>query len=54
MHLYSYQEQIERVDRLKDETIRNIVKSSSDIAAFREEVSNHLMSLRRCAEQRAD
>lgn len=47
MRVYNrYQEQIERVDRLKDETIRMILKSSSDMAAFKEEVSTHLNTLR--------
>ena len=47
----SYQEQIERVDRLKEETIRMILKSSSDIAAFKEEVSGHLSNLRQAVEE---
>ncbi|KAI5123278.1 hypothetical protein M0805_009300 [Coniferiporia weirii] len=47
----AYQEQIERVDRLKDETVRMILKSSSDIAAFKEEVSGHLSHLRQYAEE---
>ena len=46
-----YQEQIERVDRLRDETVRMILKSSSDIAAFKEEVSGHLSHLRQFAEE---
>ncbi|THH04485.1 hypothetical protein EW145_g5494 [Phellinidium pouzarii] len=47
----AYHEQIERVDRLKDETVRMILKSSSDIAAFKEEVSAHLNNLRQFAEE---
>ena len=46
-----YQEQIERVDRLKDETIRTILKSSSDMAAFKEEVSSHLNTLRQYTDE---
>lgn len=52
MRVYNrYQEQIERVDRLKDETIRMILKSSSDMAAFKEEVSTHLNTLRQYTDE---
>ncbi|PFH52374.1 hypothetical protein AMATHDRAFT_56874 [Amanita thiersii Skay4041] len=46
----SYREQIERVARLKEETIRAIIKHSHDIAIFREEVSRHLRELREFSE----
>lgn len=39
------------MDRLRDETVRMILKSSSDIAAFKEEVSGHLNHLRHFAEE---
>ncbi|KAL5529070.1 hypothetical protein ACEPAG_5044 [Sanghuangporus baumii] len=47
----AYQEQVERVDRLKEETVRMILKSSSDMAAFQEEVSGQLNNLRQFAEE---
>ncbi|EJD06000.1 uncharacterized protein FOMMEDRAFT_145334 [Fomitiporia mediterranea MF3/22] len=47
----AYQEQMERVDRLKEETVRMILKSSSDMAAFQEEVSGHLNNLRQFTEE---
>jgi kinetochore protein NDC80 len=46
----SYREQIEKVSRLKEETIRGIIKNSHDIAIFKEEVSRHLRELREFAE----
>lgn len=46
----SYQEQVEKVARLKDETVRNILKNSNDIAMFKAEVSRHLNELREFAE----
>lgn len=46
----SYREQVERVNRLRDETIRAIVKNSSDIAEFKGEVAKRLRELRECAE----
>ncbi|TFY68906.1 hypothetical protein EVG20_g3376 [Dentipellis fragilis] len=46
----AYREQVEKVARLKDETIRAIVKNSSDIVMFKEEVSAQLNHLRECAE----
>ncbi|KAA1471261.1 hypothetical protein DENSPDRAFT_858824 [Dentipellis sp. KUC8613] len=46
----AYREQVEKVARLKDETVRAIVKNSSDIVMFKEEVSAHLNRLRDCAE----
>lgn len=48
--LLSYREQIEKVSRLKEETIRGIIKNSHDIAIFKEEVSKHLRELREFAE----
>ncbi|KAJ7600924.1 HEC/Ndc80p family-domain-containing protein [Mycena floridula] len=47
---FSYREQLEKVSRLKDETVRAIVKHSHDIAMFKEEVSSHLRELREFAE----
>lgn len=46
----SYREQVERVNRLREETIRAIVKNSSDIAEFKGEVAKRLRELRECAE----
>lgn len=48
--IYSYKEQIEKVSRLKDETVRAILKNSQDIANFKQEVSRHLQELRDFAE----
>ena len=48
--VYSYREQIEKVSRLKEETVRGIIKNSHDIAIFKEEVSGHLRELREFAE----
>lgn len=48
--LFSYREQIEKVSRLKEETIRGIIKNSHDIAMFKEEVSRYLRELRDFAE----
>ncbi|KAJ4488182.1 HEC/Ndc80p family-domain-containing protein [Lentinula aciculospora] len=47
---FDYREQVERVNRLKDETVRSIIKSSSDIAEFRGEVAKRLRELRECVE----
>jgi kinetochore protein NDC80 len=38
------------VTRLRDETVRAIVKNSTEIAMFKEEVSQQLKSLREFAE----
>lgn len=38
------------MNRLKDETVRAIIKNSSDIAEFRGEVAKRLRELRECAE----
>ena len=46
----SYREQIDRVSRLKEETIRSIVRNTHDIVLFKEEVSRHLLELRDFAE----
>jgi len=45
-----YKEQVEKVNRLKEETIRAIIKNSHDIAVFKGEVSQYLRELRECAE----
>jgi kinetochore protein NDC80 len=42
--------QIDKVARLKEETIRAIIKSSHEVAMFKEEVSRHLTELRGVAE----
>ncbi|KAF7357529.1 putative kinetochore protein NDC80 [Mycena sanguinolenta] len=46
-----YQEQVERVSRLKEATLREIVKSTNKIAMFKAEVSQHLTDLRVFAEE---
>jgi kinetochore protein NDC80 len=46
----SYREQEEKVNRLRDDTVRAIIKNSNDIAMFKEEVSRHLRDLREFAE----
>ncbi|PPQ65102.1 hypothetical protein CVT24_003063 [Panaeolus cyanescens] len=43
---FSYKEQIEKVARLKDDTVRAILKNSQEIATFKQEVSRHLQELR--------
>ena len=48
--LVSHREQIDKVNRLKDETMRAIIKNSSDIVMFKEEVSKQLKHLRDFAE----
>jgi kinetochore protein NDC80 len=45
-----YREQVEKVMRLRDETVRAIVKNSTEIAMFKEEISQQLKSLRDFAE----
>ncbi|KAF9562162.1 hypothetical protein CPC08DRAFT_817276 [Agrocybe pediades] len=47
---FSYQEQVEKVSRLKEETVRAILKNSQEIALFKQEVSRHLQELRDFAE----
>lgn len=49
MHRYS--EQIQKVNRLRDETVRAVIKSSLDIQNFKLEVSRQLQNLRDLAEQ---
>ncbi|KAL6309132.1 HEC/Ndc80p family-domain-containing protein [Sparassis latifolia] len=46
----AYREQVDKVNRLKDETMRAIIKNSSDIFMFKEEVSKQLKHLRDVAE----
>ncbi|EMD38609.1 hypothetical protein CERSUDRAFT_135519 [Gelatoporia subvermispora B] len=46
----AYREQIDKVNRLRDETVRAIIKNSSDIVTFKEEVSKQLKHLRDFAE----
>ncbi|CCM02890.1 uncharacterized protein FIBRA_05004 [Fibroporia radiculosa] len=46
----AYREQIDKVNRLKDETMRAIIKNSSDTVMFKEEVSKQLKHLRDFAE----
>ncbi|KAH6918928.1 HEC/Ndc80p family-domain-containing protein [Coprinopsis sp. MPI-PUGE-AT-0042] len=47
---FDYREQMEKVSRLKEETIRAILKNSHEVAMFKEEVSRHLRELREFAE----
>ncbi|KAJ7219072.1 HEC/Ndc80p family-domain-containing protein [Mycena pura] len=47
---FDYREQIEKVSRLKEETVRGMIKNTHDIAKFKEEVSRHLTALRDFAE----
>ena len=42
----SYKEQIEKVSRLKEDTIHAILKNTQEIAMFKQEVSRHLQDLR--------
>jgi kinetochore protein NDC80 len=46
----SYREQVEKVSRLKEETVRAIIKNTHDIAMFKDEVSRCLSDLRTFAE----
>ncbi|KAJ7905277.1 hypothetical protein B0H14DRAFT_2659637 [Mycena olivaceomarginata] len=47
---FDYQEQVEKVSRLKEATVRAIIKNTHDIAMFKAEVSRHLTELRDFAE----
>lgn len=47
----SYREQVEKVNRLRDETVRAIIKNSHDIVVFKEEVSQQLRQVREFAEE---
>lgn len=47
----SYQEQVEKTDRLREETVKAIVKSTNDMCVFKEQVSEHLSNLRQFAEE---
>ncbi|KAJ7684970.1 HEC/Ndc80p family-domain-containing protein [Mycena polygramma] len=47
---FDYREQVEKVSRLKDETVRAIIKNTHDIAMFKAEVSRYLTDLRVFAE----
>jgi len=47
---FDSREQIEKIARLKEETVREIVKNSNDIAMFKELVSRHLQGLREYTE----
>ncbi|KAF8162993.1 HEC/Ndc80p family-domain-containing protein [Crassisporium funariophilum] len=47
---FSYKEQMEKVSRLKEDTIHAILKNSQEIAMFKEEVSRHLHELGHFAE----
>ncbi|KAI9508485.1 HEC/Ndc80p family-domain-containing protein [Russula earlei] len=46
----AYREQVDKVARLRDETVRAIVKNSTEIAMFKEEISQQLKNLRDFAE----
>jgi kinetochore protein NDC80 len=41
---------LDKVARIKEETVRAIVKSSTELGLFKEEVSRHLKQLREFAE----
>ena len=41
-----YREQLDKVARLKEDTVRAIVKSSTELGLFKDEVSRHLKQLR--------
>jgi kinetochore protein NDC80 len=47
----SYQEQIEKTDRLKEETVRAIVRVTSDMCNMKEQISEYLNHLRQVAEE---
>ncbi|KAJ6623413.1 HEC/Ndc80p family-domain-containing protein [Mycena sp. CBHHK59/15] len=47
---FDYREQVEKVSRLKEETVRAIIKNTHDIAMFKAEVSRYLTDLRVFAE----
>ncbi|KZT44162.1 hypothetical protein SISSUDRAFT_1039443 [Sistotremastrum suecicum HHB10207 ss-3] len=47
----AYQEQVEQTERMREETVRAIVKNTSDMCNFKEQVSGHLINLRRMAEE---
>ncbi|KAH9901177.1 HEC/Ndc80p family-domain-containing protein [Cubamyces lactineus] len=46
----AYREQVEKLNRLKEDTVRAVIKNSSDIVAFKDEVSKQLQYLREFAE----
>lgn len=47
----SYREQVEKVNKLRDETVRAIIKNSNDIAVFKEEVSQQLKAVKEFADE---
>ncbi|KZP20832.1 hypothetical protein FIBSPDRAFT_741803 [Athelia psychrophila] len=48
---FSYREQVEKVNKLRDETVRAIIKNSNDVAVFKEEVSQHLKAIKEYADE---
>ncbi|KAI0646849.1 HEC/Ndc80p family-domain-containing protein [Trametes meyenii] len=46
----AYREQVDKVNRLKEDTVRAVIKNSSDIVAFKDEVSKQLQYLKDFAE----
>ncbi|OJT08860.1 hypothetical protein TRAPUB_211 [Trametes pubescens] len=46
----AYREQVEKVNRLKEDTVRAVIKNSSEVVAFKDEVSKQLQYLRDFAE----
>ncbi|KAH9946289.1 HEC/Ndc80p family-domain-containing protein [Epithele typhae] len=42
----AYREQIDKVNRLKEDTVRAVIKNSSDVVAFKDEVSKQLQYLK--------
>lgn len=45
-----YREQVEKVNRLKEDTVRAVIKNSSEVVAFKDEMSKQLQYLRDFAE----
>ena len=47
---HRYAEQVDKVNRLRDETVRAIIKNSSEVVMFKEEVSRQLKQVHDFAE----
>lgn len=45
-----YAEQVDKVNRLRDDTVRAIIKNSSEVVMFKEEVSKQLKQVHDFAE----
>ncbi|KIJ44151.1 hypothetical protein M422DRAFT_208441 [Sphaerobolus stellatus SS14] len=46
----AYTEQVEKMDRLREETVKAIIKSSNEMCNFKEQVTEHIQHLRQFAE----